>query len=573
MTEHSQQLTGVTAEEASRIIAADIKAWPKDGPNKREEHLRLFSGLLSREVIEAAWAQRYAEIARAQGRRWPPPRPSSFLPAPQPTADEKPKATALSVPADERKADGAVEVLDPSNPLSVAQRFIAVRGQYNGTRIIHRWRGKFWNWRDNHYRPTDDDAIRAALYSFLSAADIEVRFGKCSAYTALKPNKTMVNNIFDALEAVALVDQEYEMPSWFGAPKVFGVNEVNSNELVAMKNGLLYLPTRKLVPHSPDFFSANVLDFGYDPNAQCPRFRQFLRELWPRDFETQRLVLEMFGLCLTDVTRCQKAFMFVGPKRGGRGTMGRVLRGLAGPENFVGATLKQFSGQFGMQSWIGKKIAVFTDASLDGISKREHGIIAENLKRITGEDAIPIPQKYHRDWEGILHTRVIVFSNEMLHFQDASGALPARFIAIIMRESFEDRPDKMLTDKLLAERPGIFNLALDALDNLCARGWEFIQPKTGEGMLEELKDLAAVVRVFAKDRCELGAFEILEGKLYLSYRAWCELHGHHPTSEETFSTKLRAQFPSVDSHRPRNIDGVENRGRRTVLTGIRLRGS
>jgi len=59
--------------------------------------------------------------------------------------------------------------------------------------------------------------------------------------------------------------------------------------------------------------------------------------------------------------------------------MGRVLRGLVGPENFVGATLKQFSGQFGMQSWIGKKIAVFTDASLDGISKREHGIIAENL--------------------------------------------------------------------------------------------------------------------------------------------------------------------------------------------------
>ena len=557
-----------SAEQASRIIAADIRAYPKDGPNKREEHLRLYSALLSREVIEAAWAQRYAEIAKPAPfrRRWPPPQSSFSLPALQPTAEEKPKdtpKTTLSVPVEGQRADGAVEVLDPSNPLAVAKRFIAVRGQYNGTRIIHRWRGKFWNWRDNHYRPTDDDAIRAALYSFLSAADIEVRFGKCSAYTALKPNKTM---------AVALVDQEYEMPSWFGAPGVFGVNGVNSNELVAMRNGLLYLPTRKLISHSPDFFSANVLDFGYDPNAQCPRFRQFLRELWPKDFETQRLVLEMFGLCLTDVTRCQKAFIFVGPKRGGRGTMGRVLRGLVGPENFVGATLKQFSGQFGMQSWIGKKIAVFTDASLDGISKREHGIIAENLKRITGEDAVPIPQKYHRDWEGILHTRVIVFSNEMLHFQDASGALPARFVAIIMRESFEDRQDKMLTDKLLAERPGIFNLALDALDNLRARGWEFIQPASGEGMLEELKDLAAVVRVFAKDRCELDpSFEILEGKLYFSYRGWCELHGHYPTNEETFSTKLRAQFPAIDSHRPRNVNGQENPGRRTVLKGIRLR--
>ena len=564
----------LTADEAIQRIAADIRAHPP-GQNKREEHIRLYGDLVAPDEINALWAERYAEIARAQGRRWPPQRQSLILPAPQLRAEEKPKATALSVPVEGQRADGAVEVLDPSNPLAVAKRFIAVRGQYSGTRIIHRWRGKFWNWRDNHYRPTDDDAIRAALYNFLSAAEIEVRFGKLSAFTALKPNKTMVNSIFDALEATALVDQEYEMPSWFGAPGVFGDNRVNSNELVAMKNGLLYLPTRKLIDHSPDFFSANVLDFKYDPNAQCPRFRQFLRELWPRDFETQRLVLEMFGLCLTDVTRCQKAFMFVGPRRGGRGTMGRVLRGLVGPENFVGATLKQFSGQFGMQSWIGKKIAVFTDASLDGISKREHGIIAENLKRITGEDAIPIPQKYHRDWEGILHTRVIVFSNEMLHFQDASGALPARFVAIIMRESFEeDRQDKMLTDKLLAERPGIFNLALDALDNLRARGWEFIQPKTGEGMLEELKDLSAVVRVFVKDRCELGAsFEILEGKLYFSYRGWCGLHGHFPTNEETFSTKLRAQFPTIDSHRPRNINGELNPGRRTVLKGIRLRGS
>ena len=80
--------------------------------------------------------------------------------------------------------------------------------------------------------------------------------------------------------------------------------------------------------------------------------------------------------------------------------------------------------------------------------------------------------------------------------------------------------------------------------------------------------------MFVKDRCELGAsFEILEGKLYFSYRGWCGLHGHFPTNEETFSTKLRAQFPTIDSHRPRNINGELNPGRRTVLKGIRLRGS
>jgi hypothetical protein len=48
MTVHAPQLT---AEQASRIIAADIRAYPQR-VDKREEHLRLFDGLLSREDIE-----------------------------------------------------------------------------------------------------------------------------------------------------------------------------------------------------------------------------------------------------------------------------------------------------------------------------------------------------------------------------------------------------------------------------------------------------------------------------------------------------------------------------------------
>lgn len=62
MTELSPQLT---AEQASRRIATDIRAYPHNGPDKREEHLRLFGGLLSHGDIEGAWADRYAAIALA----------------------------------------------------------------------------------------------------------------------------------------------------------------------------------------------------------------------------------------------------------------------------------------------------------------------------------------------------------------------------------------------------------------------------------------------------------------------------------------------------------------------------
>jgi hypothetical protein len=93
----SEQLSSqLTAEQASRRIAADIRAYPQSA-DKREEHLRLFGALLSREDIEGAWADHYAEIAKAKKsdkpalsyRRIVPTSASSFLPATQPAAEEE----------------------------------------------------------------------------------------------------------------------------------------------------------------------------------------------------------------------------------------------------------------------------------------------------------------------------------------------------------------------------------------------------------------------------------------------------------------------------------------------------
>jgi hypothetical protein len=61
-----------------------------------------------------------------------------------------------------------------------------------------------------------------------------------------------------------------------------------------------------------------------------------------------------------------------------------------------------------------------------------------------------------------------------------------------MQESFYGREDEDLTAKLLAERPGILNLAIEALDALRARG-KLIQPETGIEMSERLGDLTSDV--------------------------------------------------------------------------------
>jgi putative DNA primase/helicase len=338
-------------------------------------------------------------------------------------------------------------------------------------------------------------------------------------------------------------------------------------QVVAVQNGLLYVPTRKVVDHTPRFWSPNVLEFKYNRSARAPRFERFLEEVWPEDKSAREALLQLFGLCLTDETRYQKMFMFVGPPRGGRGTIGRVLKGLIGEANYVGANLGSFGEQFGMQSWIGKKVAVFSDARLDGLRREKLSTITERLLKITGEDDQDIPRKFLGTWQGVLKARVIIFSNELLRFMDESGALAGRIISWRMRVSFRGREDLQLTEKLLAERAGIMNLSLDALDRLRAER-QFAQPTSGEEMSEEMGELNADVATFVADRCVLDTDrKVLLNTLYLGWRGWCELRGvNHGWTDSQFSAKLCSAFPTLRRGRPR-----ETASRQVMVYGIGLR--
>ena len=162
-----------------------------------------------------------------------------------------------------------------------------------------------------------------------------------------------------------------------------------------------------------------------------------------------------------------------------------------------------------------------------------------------------------------------MFSNELIKFQDDSGALPSRFITWRMKQTFWGREDVKLTDKLLAERPGILNLALEALDRLRVRDG-FIQPASGKEMSDDLGHLASNMACFVDDCCAVGPEqEWFIGDAYKTWQDWCREKGvRYGWEEEQFSAKLVAQVPTITRSRPRG----GGKGRPTLLIGIGLRG-
>jgi putative DNA primase/helicase len=376
----------------------------------------------------------------------------------------------------------------------------------------------------------------------------------------VKPNAQMVGSVLDALRAAAHLDAAISPPAWLD-----GVEGPEADTILACANGLLHLPTLRLLRHTPSFFTHNALDFAYDARAPEPtQWLDFLDQLWPDDPESIATLQEIFGYCLTPDTRQQKAFMVVGPRRSGKGTIGRVLTRLIGEHNCVSPTLAGLGTNFGLAPLIGKQLAIISDARLSG--RADQHAIAERLLSITGEDGLTIDRKYAPAWTGQLSSRFLILSNELPRLADVSGALAGRFILLLLRESFYGREDQDLTSKLLNELPGILNWAIAGWARLGSFG-RFRQPTSATEALEQLEDLSSPIGAFVRERCDIGAaYSVSVIGVFNAWTGWCMSQGReHTGTAQSFGRDLRAAVPGLKTARPR-----EGGGRVREYQGLRL---
>jgi len=412
----------------------------------------------------------------------------------------------------------------------------------------------------------EDKEVRDSIWAFLDDAHIEVvsqlmngKLGR--SLERFKSKSGDVNNILDALGSLCAISGTLDPPMWLEGrewPRP-------ANEYLPVANGLLHVPTGKLSAPTSQFFSTAGSDVHYIPDAlDAPRWSQFLDEVFGDDAEGMATLKEIFGYCLTPNTSLQKIFMLIGPKRGGKGTIGRVLRALLGNDSVAAPTLHSISTQFGLQSLIGKPLGIISDARF---SKRsDPATMAERLLTISGEDAISVPRKFKENWVGRLPTRFLILTNELPNISDSSGALLGRFIILQLTNSFFGKEDPLLFDKLEAELPGILNWSLEGYRSLKDRGF-FKQPKSSEDTLCAMEALSSPIKVFVDDTCVRGPnFEISKPRLFEKWQYWCDQRGIWPGTDATFNKDLRAAFPELRESKRRGAGG----GRTRVLIGITL---
>lgn len=217
--------------------------------------------------------------------------------------------------------------------------------------------GSYWQWTGQAYEQRSDKQLRQYLGYLLSEFE-------------WAPNKSRLSNVIDAIVLPDVPDADVNV--------------------LSLANGLYEPISGTLTEPMPTRFISNSLPYPFDPVARCENWLAFLDTVWGGDPESVLLLQEWFGYLVSGSTAEQKALLMYGPKRSGKGTIMWVAEQLLGASNTGALKPSALSSWFGLQTVVGKSLAVIGDLRLDG---RLSVAAVDSLLSMTGEDLQNIQRK------------------------------------------------------------------------------------------------------------------------------------------------------------------------------------
>ena len=83
-------------------------------------------------------------------------------------------------------------------------------------------------------------------------------------------------------------------------------------------NGIIDLHTGRLRPHDREELMTKISPVNYDPEAACPVWKKFLKDVFAGKRELIKFVQKFLGCCLTGDMSCQAMFILYGTGANGR---------------------------------------------------------------------------------------------------------------------------------------------------------------------------------------------------------------------------------------------------------------
>ncbi|NCC16785.1 MAG: DNA primase [Clostridia bacterium] len=338
------------------------------------------------------------------------------------------------------------------------------------------------------------------------------------------------------------------------------IRELNANPfIINVKNGLYNVLDDTLTEHTPEYYSTVQLNASYEPEASCPRFIQYLKEVLDED--QIPLIQEMLGYFIVPITRAQKCFVIVGEGGAGKSQLLLVLNEiLLGKTNVSNVSWQALNERFKTAELFGKLANIFADLPTKNID--DNGI----FKALVGEDYLTVEKKNKNPFSFQSSARLLFSCNTIpRNYGDKSEGFYRRLIIVRFDHAVpESKKDPELLDKLQLEVDGIFLFALEGLKRLINNHYRFSETKINKEELQQYREESDSVLSFVKECCSVDPLrDVGSTELFNAYKVYCEECGLKPYSQKMFVRQLIASTPGTER-------GVDTLGKRRVIKGICL---
>lgn len=309
--------------------------------------------------------------------------------------------------------------------------------------------------------------------------------------------------------------------------------------MLNVKNGTIDLRTGQLLNHNRAHLISKLSPIYYDHEAQCPTWLEFLNKIMDSKTEVITFLQKAIGYSLTGDTSEQCMFILHGSGANGKSTFLETIAAMLGEGGYAKqAPAKSFMVK--SSDSVPNDIAMLKGARFVTASEAEEGqrFSEALIKQMTGGERLTARfmradfftfQPEFKLFLGTNHRPVIKGTDHGIWRR-------IRLIPFTVKIPPEQQ-DKELPLKLKAELPGILAWAVRG----CLT-WQ----QEGLGMPEEVK---AAIQGYKTEMDTIEGFineccivtdhaQIQAGKLYESYKKWCNENGEEPQTQRRFGSVL-----------------------------------
>ena len=304
-----------------------------------------------------------------------------------------------------------------------------------------------------------------------------------------------------------------------------------------MGNGLLDLESARLYPHNQDFQCTNLPEATYDESAKCPRWFEFLGEVF-RDAELIEFVQRSVGYSISGFTNEQVLFFLCGAGANGKSIFLNVLLeliGSYGKTTGADTIMRHTAAHHDDLARLHKARVVAVAEIEEGSRLRE-----ARVKDLTGQDVVSARFLYRESFEFEPRFKLWLRGNHKPTVQGSEEGIWRR-IAIITFDRVipVEQRDPNLGEKLSAEMPGILRWAVEGFAAWKAGGLK--APPIVTAAVRDYREESDETQSFLDECCDVGQgdYQARSSALANSYTYWASQGGHEKLSNKALTARLQ----------------------------------